>query len=445
MAPRQNDRGPLYRVTGLVGLATEIHAQRKSKKTASQNATESSSTSTRNIQNELPAYDAMIGPQGNPAENYTDRPDMIEPLPLPIILPQRRPNSRSRGFVRAYAPDLWQYKGIDQQTFLAFLKDFHTSSQASPIFQVINVAAIAAGFAPSVIAMAVSAGVTAASKAAIEVQGRARTNNYLDKANEELFHPKNLHCMIMTFKPEAQGNVLLDFDLNSGAFSNAQTVLKKWSSTTSSSGRKPSGKLRTSDGTTKGELELPQAASLIFPSPSSQDESTTQEDSDEGADGRPSAQRRESSWKSTRKFVSEYKDRRAQADFAGRYGPDSKLAVPGAADPGKFASRFADPNHPINSGSPLALLTGGRIQSPDDVKAKLTQLTGRPQTQTVNYKDQAIAGVRDMIGQRKGSSPSLLGGVKGMMKQDVLYLVIAEIPTEEERSDLLASAEVERS
>ncbi|KIV78824.1 hypothetical protein PV11_06434 [Exophiala sideris] len=442
---QDNNRGPLYRVTGLIGLATEVHAHRKTKKTASQNATESSATSTRNIQREPPTYEDATSPDSNLAEYYTDRPDTIESLPLPIILPQRRPNSRSRGFVRAYAPDLWHYKGIDQQTFLAFLKDFHTSSQASPVFQVINVAAMAAGFAPSAIAMAVSAGVMAASRAAIEVQGRARTNNYLDKANEELFHPKNLHCMIMTFKPEAQSNVILDFNLNSGVFSNAQTALKKWSSTATTSERKPSSKLRTSDGTTRGELELPQAAQLIFPNPSNQDESTSPEGSDEASDGRPPAQRRESSWKSTRKFVSEYKDRRAQADFAGRYGPDSKLAVPGAADPGKFASRFADPNHPVNSGSPLALLTGGMIQSPDDVRAKLMQLTGRPQTQTVNYKDQAIAGVKDLIGQQRGSSRGLVGGVTGMMKQDVLYLVIAEIPSEEERTSLLASGEVECS
>lgn len=51
------------------------------------------------------------------------------PLPAPVILPQRRPKDRSRGFVRAYAPILGDCKGIDQDTFMNFLKDFHRSSQ----------------------------------------------------------------------------------------------------------------------------------------------------------------------------------------------------------------------------------------------------------------------------------------------------------------------------
>lgn len=53
----------------------------------------------------------------------------FQPLPCPVILPQRRPKNKSRGFVRAYAPVLGEYSGIDQKTFLDFLDDFHQSSQ----------------------------------------------------------------------------------------------------------------------------------------------------------------------------------------------------------------------------------------------------------------------------------------------------------------------------
>ena len=77
-------------------------------------------------------------------------------LPCPVILPQRRPRKKARGFVRAYAPLLGECSGIDQQTFLKFLKNFHKASQASPIFDVISISAAIAGFAPSVIAMAVT-------------------------------------------------------------------------------------------------------------------------------------------------------------------------------------------------------------------------------------------------------------------------------------------------
>ena len=53
----------------------------------------------------------------------------LQPLPCPVILPQRRPKDKTRGFIRAYAPVLGECAGIDQQTFLDFLEDFHKSSQ----------------------------------------------------------------------------------------------------------------------------------------------------------------------------------------------------------------------------------------------------------------------------------------------------------------------------
>ena len=77
------------------------------------------------------------------------------PLPVPVILPQRRPRKKERGFVHAYAPLLGECAGISQATFLLFLKNFQKSSRASPIFPIIFVAAAIAGMAPSVIAMAV--------------------------------------------------------------------------------------------------------------------------------------------------------------------------------------------------------------------------------------------------------------------------------------------------
>jgi len=51
-------------------------------------------------------------------------------LPCPVIIPQRRPKDKSRGFVRAYAPVLMDC-GIDQATFLDFLKSFHKASQVN--------------------------------------------------------------------------------------------------------------------------------------------------------------------------------------------------------------------------------------------------------------------------------------------------------------------------
>lgn len=44
-------------------------------------------------------------------------------LPNPVCIPQTRPRHRTRGFVRAYAPDL-ENCGVDQDTFLDFLSGF---------------------------------------------------------------------------------------------------------------------------------------------------------------------------------------------------------------------------------------------------------------------------------------------------------------------------------
>lgn len=49
-------------------------------------------------------------------------------LQCPIVIPQRRPGSETRGFIRAYAPVLSDY-GIDQETFWTFLKAFDKASQ----------------------------------------------------------------------------------------------------------------------------------------------------------------------------------------------------------------------------------------------------------------------------------------------------------------------------
>ena len=49
-------------------------------------------------------------------------------LECPVIIPQRRPHNKARGFVRAYAPAL-EDAGIDQDTWMDFLKTFHKSQQ----------------------------------------------------------------------------------------------------------------------------------------------------------------------------------------------------------------------------------------------------------------------------------------------------------------------------
>jgi hypothetical protein len=53
---------------------------------------------------------------------------LIAALPCPVVVPQRRPKNKSRGFVRAYAPVLLE-AGIDQDTFIQFLEEWDKSAQ----------------------------------------------------------------------------------------------------------------------------------------------------------------------------------------------------------------------------------------------------------------------------------------------------------------------------
>jgi hypothetical protein len=96
-------------------------------------------------------------------------------LALPVILPQRRPKGRARGFIRAYSPVLMDC-GIDQPMFIDFLDTFNQATQASPWIQLLNLA----GLAPLPIGFSVllQVAITITIKAATEVQGRSRYEHF---------------------------------------------------------------------------------------------------------------------------------------------------------------------------------------------------------------------------------------------------------------------------
>jgi hypothetical protein len=55
----------------------------------------------------------------------------IQRLPCPVIIPQRRPRKRERGFVRAYAPVLAD-SGVSEDVFLEFLEGFDRVNEVCP-------------------------------------------------------------------------------------------------------------------------------------------------------------------------------------------------------------------------------------------------------------------------------------------------------------------------
>jgi hypothetical protein len=126
--------------------------------------------------------------------------------------------------------------------------------------------------------------------------------------------------------------------------------------------------------------------------------------------------------------------------------PDSALAV---GPKPSFSSRFADPSHAANSGSLIALISGGAVQLPDRASmlghrgayGQSGRMGGRPtlgrgvggatvrgeaQSDTVSGRQQGLGGLR---GDRAGSSAGPLGLVQKVMKKVRLIPTYSYSPT----------------
>ncbi|KAF2746518.1 hypothetical protein M011DRAFT_385403, partial [Sporormia fimetaria CBS 119925] len=253
-------------------------------------------------------------------------------LPYPILIPQRRPGTRSRGFCRAYAPDLQQY-GIDQSTFLQFMKEFHSASQASPLLHVVYVAASVISPIHEMITFAVSMSVTLSLSAVMDLQKRYKANCFLDQMNRDVFMPKGLYALVLVYKIG-----------DSAAAENSGWGIRgpeTGSSARGTSSKKVLRPFRNADGKIVMPLEV---APLVYPG------------SDPSVQDLGKKETLKERLKRNKKFVSEYYDRREMAEFTGNTAPNA-LSSTSVSTP--FHSRFADPNHPVNNGSITALLTGG--------------------------------------------------------------------------------------
>ena len=222
--------------------------------------------------------------------------DDAQPFPLPVILPQRRPKDRTRGFIRAYAPEL-EIRGIDQAMFLDFLETFEKASEASPWINAINLAGIATAFIPDGfgVGLAVGIAIQMSVKVAMDLQSRSRTNTFIDKINDEFYRPRGLYCLVMTWSPESSET--------SSAFDLTSTITAK-SRSDSSRPSKFAKKFSKSSGTTYADMGFPEVAPLIYPA---LDNLAEQQGED--------AVRKRDKLRKKAKFVDDYWDKRAQAKY----------------------------------------------------------------------------------------------------------------------------------
>ncbi|KAI1208564.1 uncharacterized protein F4807DRAFT_430127 [Annulohypoxylon truncatum] len=179
------------------------------------------------------------------------------PLMYPVIIPQRRPKARDRGFVKAYAPDLMR-AGIDQATFMAFLDGFGKALTQSPLLGAINLAGGVAGMIPTAIAPPIGIAVQLTAGVYQEVMNRKNQNAYLTKMNDELFRPRGLYCLIMAYAPNSDKTL-------------QQNINTKGND----------GKFRNHDGV-MGSVDFPISAELIYPE---DEEDSSDEDDDDDSQG----------------------------------------------------------------------------------------------------------------------------------------------------------------
>lgn len=401
----------------------------------------------------------------HPSAAGSEEPSPAARLKLPVVITQRRPKARDRGFVKAYAPIL-EDVGIDQATFLDFIDKLNKAVEPNPWIQAINLAGLAAQHVPLAVSIAVSVALKTIADSASAVQSRTKTNSFLDKINEEYFKPRGLIALLMTWKPQDPSAIAtVNFDLET-------TIAKASSGSNQGTFAKIQSRMKSSSAATS--FEFPETAPLIFPALDKFASS---------ASGDPKAKQKKQNFvKRGGGFVEDYLDRRAVAQWAGE-NPEGKLA--NAAPRPEFRSRYADPNHPASSGDPLAFITGGKISSGIlggrdasggavhrglDLGSNKAAMIGRgvdrglldrratlqsrwpgqsyPQApyggrgrDAAGPFEQPVTSSRGGMGGSAIGPLSIIGGVKKLLQKDVLYLMIVNLPTEEEMAQAAAVLE----
>ncbi|KAF2163587.1 hypothetical protein M409DRAFT_26196 [Zasmidium cellare ATCC 36951] len=310
-------------------------------------------------------------------------------LPAPVIIPQKRPNAKARGFLTAYAPALADC-GVDQETFLQFIDGFDASKQ-NGAFNVLNLAVAIgvvsqmAAFGPSLTVHLAAMAVHLSIESGKNLYINKKTNDYLDMWNATHFKPHGLFAMIMTYEPNSnEASKLFDLDtqVSEAASIEGNGFLSQ--------------KFSISSGTST-EAQLPEVCPLVFPD--------TRDQGDAG------------SFKRAMAFTADYFDRRSQASYAAK-NPNSKLNVVDR----QFAGRYADPTTFEHSGL-IGVLSGGAV---DPCRR--------------HWEEEEEERRKNPQPEKKRGG--LLSSVRQRLREGVLYLLIVNMPS---ASELREAARLMRS
>ncbi|KAF6809563.1 FAD binding domain protein [Colletotrichum sojae] len=379
--------------------------------------------------------------QRHPSQTEMNRDSQVT-LALPVVLPQRRPEQRRRGFVRAYAPVLAD-AGVDQRAFLDFVDTFNKSLEPNPWINALNLAGFAELPIPEPATLLFGIAVDLAVEAALEANSRVRGRNFLDYVNAEFFLPRGLVCLVATWKPDSTDEeVTVGFDGKETAPSTHATDFRKslksiMAQQTSTDEelltlqKRMQDKMRSSQGI----VGWSEPASLVFPTI----EELAASEAGYGSRKQKGAMDRADRW------IEDYTDKRAQIKWKDS-NPDHSVA--NALPRAEFRSRYADPNHPAASGDVVALVTGGRWQYQS--KKKEAKMEAKEVKEEAEKKDDDLSKVepaelaateprpRDLV-ELPAESSKDLGQVE--TKRTTTTAEDDQIPSKEEKTDKELKAE----
>ncbi|KAK1709161.1 uncharacterized protein BDZ83DRAFT_684092, partial [Colletotrichum acutatum] len=282
-------------------------------------------------------------------------------LSLPVLVPQRRPEKRARGFIRAYAPMLVDVD-INQDTFFDFIDTLNKSLEPNPWISAVNLAGFAGEALPDPASLLLGFALEAASEAVMEGQSLFCSNKLLNCVNAEFFVPRGLICLVVTWQPDNDSGEFATNFVEEVNIPQTKPDLKQEISDVASGKKKPSegwAELKTQIGDlmkpTCGDFSWPELAPLIFPdfegTPDKVDVETKQMNA----------------WDRMEDWINGHSDKRAQASWIDKNKNHPRMNL--MPQP-KFKSRYADPNHQASSGDLVSLVTGGRWRLATDRKAE---------------------------------------------------------------------------
>ncbi|KAK0392112.1 hypothetical protein NLU13_1610 [Sarocladium strictum] len=449
--------------------------RRRSSVDSTPQAGHDTTTSTEGIASKTNANEENKNKPSDFAKNFIERHPFSPAaagdrarIELPVVIPQRRPKKRGRGFVRAYSPVLAD-AGIQQPEFLDFVDSFNRALVPSEWIHAIELISSAGTAAPEPIAILLDQALEMAVQAATEAQSRYRGGRFIDRVNAEYFIPRGLVAMVVTWKSwddEKPGEPNQSTALE-GQTSQPSRVQQTLDGGVSFRGPEIGVRERTLDPATgftrswhevrsrkatpvevrarltshmqqrmkryHGVFECPETAPLVFPSAAEDYEVMVTKPNGKRMNGFDRGEQ----------WINGFRDRRAQTKWNAKT-PASQASA--TAQKHRFRSRYADPSHPAASGDVVAFATGGKWSTRGKVKQP-----GQEQEQ--DNRDEGVSSGEERAEQkwlrkkckedlkrrekaRKKAEREEKGGsgLGNLLRTDVLYLVIMNLPSAEKRA-----------